>query len=111
MTALPADITQIKMLCTKYSVSSLSVFGSYARGEARTDSDIDLLVSFSKRVSFLRMVALERELAHLLGTIPETLSRILAKMIKQELIKADGPHINISDREGLMEIAEGLRRL
>jgi len=67
MTALPADITQIKMLCTKYSVSSLSVFGSYARGEARTDSDIDLLVSFSERVSFLRMVALERELAHLLG--------------------------------------------
>ena len=51
------------------------------------------------------------ELAHLLGTIPETLSRILAKMIKQELIKADGPQIRICNREGLMEIAEGLRRL
>ncbi len=67
MTTLPADITQIKLLCTKYGVRSLSVFGSYARGDARTDSDIDLLVSFSERVSFLRMVALERELAHLLG--------------------------------------------
>ncbi len=51
------------------------------------------------------------QLAHLLGTIPETLSRILAKMTKQGLITTDGPHINISDREGLMEIAESLRRL
>jgi len=51
------------------------------------------------------------QLSHLLGTIPETLSRILTKMVKQELIEADGSHVNILDREGLMEIAEGLRRL
>ncbi len=59
----------------------------------------------------LRLDIPKGELAHLLGTIPETLSRILAKMIKQELIKTDGPLIRIRDREGLIEIAEGLRRL
>jgi hypothetical protein len=45
----------------------LSIFGSEARGEARENSDIDMLVSFSARVSFLTLVALERELTETLG--------------------------------------------
>jgi predicted nucleotidyltransferase len=51
----------------KYGVSSLAVFGSYARGEARRDSDVDMLVAFSRRVSLLTLIALERELSELLG--------------------------------------------
>jgi CRP/FNR family transcriptional regulator len=51
------------------------------------------------------------QLAGLLGTIPETLSRILTKMVKQGFIESDGPHITIVDREGLQELAEGARRL
>lgn len=50
-------------------------------------------------------------LAAMLGTIPETLSRILTKMVKQELIESDGPRIRILDRGALSELAEGLRRL
>ncbi|MBI5570149.1 MAG: Crp/Fnr family transcriptional regulator [Desulfomonile tiedjei] len=50
-------------------------------------------------------------LAAMLGTIPETLSRILTKMVKQELIESDGPRIRILDRGGLSELADGLRRL
>ena len=33
------------------------------------------------------------QLAGMLGTIPETLSRILTRMVKQGLIEYDGPHI------------------
>ncbi len=51
------------------------------------------------------------QLAGLLGTIPETLSRILAKMSKQELIAIDGRFINIKDRQGLIDLAEGSTRL
>jgi CRP/FNR family transcriptional regulator, dissimilatory nitrate respiration regulator len=50
------------------------------------------------------------QLASLLGTIPETLSRILAKMNRQGLIRSRGSQISILDRQGLTEIAlEGKR--
>jgi len=51
----------------RYGVSSLAVFGSYARGEARSDSDVDLLVSFSRRVSLFTLIGLELELSELMG--------------------------------------------
>jgi CRP-like cAMP-binding protein len=47
------------------------------------------------------------QLASLLGTIPETLSRILARLISQELIQVNGPKIKILDRQGLEALAEG----
>lgn len=46
------------------------------------------------------------QLASLLGTIPETLSRILAKMANQDLIEVRGRDIRIIDFEGLKELAE-----
>jgi CRP/FNR family transcriptional regulator, dissimilatory nitrate respiration regulator len=47
------------------------------------------------------------QLASLLGTIPETLSRILSKMGSRELVEIDGPRIIILDRESLEDLAEG----
>ncbi|MBU0728288.1 MAG: Crp/Fnr family transcriptional regulator [Proteobacteria bacterium] len=51
------------------------------------------------------------QLASLLGTIPETLSRILTKMSKQGLIEINGANIRIQARDELEELAEGGRRL
>jgi CRP/FNR family transcriptional regulator len=51
------------------------------------------------------------QLAALLGTIPETLSRILGRMVKQGLIESMGPRVKLLDREGLEELADGVRRL
>ncbi len=61
------DTAKLKRVCAKYTVNSLSVFGSFARNEERSDSDLDLLVSFSRPISLLRMVALERELSDHFG--------------------------------------------
>ena len=36
-------IVELAELCQKYGIAELSVFGSVARGDARPDSDIDLL--------------------------------------------------------------------
>ncbi len=51
------------------------------------------------------------QLAGLLGTIPETLSRIITKMVKQGFIESDGRLMKIMDRQGLIELAEGTKRL
>lgn len=46
------------------------------------------------------------QLASLLGTIPETLSRILAKMSSQGIIAVDGKKVTILDRDQLEELAD-----
>ena len=46
------------------------------------------------------------QLASLLGTIPETLSRILAKMSHQHLIDISGRNIILKDLGGLKDLAE-----
>jgi len=63
------------------------------------------------KINDLELDITKVQLASFLGTIPETLSRILAKMVKQDLIQSDGRHITIKDRQGLEELAEGGRRL
>jgi len=47
------------------------------------------------------------QLASLLGTIPETLSRIFNKLSQKKFISIQGPQIAIRDRTGLEELAEG----
>jgi len=47
-------------------------------------------------------------LASQLGTIPETLSRSLAKLSKENIIKVDGSNIEINDLRKLYSITEGL---
>ena len=51
----------------RYQVQSMEVFGSYVRGEARTDSDLDLLVTFNETPSLFKFVALENYLEDQLG--------------------------------------------
>ena len=54
----------------------------------------------------------KNQLASLLGTIPETLSRILARMTRERFIHSSGHRqIRLLDRQGLEELASGERRL
>jgi CRP/FNR family transcriptional regulator len=46
------------------------------------------------------------QLASLLGTIPETLSRIFLKMSEQQLIGVEGKRIRIRNLEGLIALSE-----
>ena len=45
----------------KNNISWIVLFGSAARHEAGPESDVDLLVRFSKNISLLKLVRLERE--------------------------------------------------
>ncbi len=47
---LPAlDARKLGVICRKYSVKKMSLFGSAARGELRPESDVDLLVEFKPK--------------------------------------------------------------
>src|ERR1043165_3286992 len=51
----------------KLGVKSLSIFGSFARGEERPDSDIDILVEFQGCATFDRYMDTKFYLEELLG--------------------------------------------
>ena len=51
------------------------------------------------------------QLASLLGTIPETLSRIMRRMSRQGMIRLERNHLTLLDRRGLREIATEGKKL
>jgi predicted nucleotidyltransferase len=57
----------IVSILKKYSISRVGVFGSFARNEINTLSDIDLLVSFIDTPSLLQLVKIEREISEAVG--------------------------------------------
>jgi uncharacterized protein len=70
---------------------SLSLFGSVARGETETDSDIDLAAEFdpAARMDLLRLTALERRIAELLGRPVDLLPEPVEKHRLQDQINQD----------------------
>lgn len=70
----------------KNDVEFAGIFGSYARGDAKPESDIDLLVEFADeaKVSLLDVIGIENELSDLLGK-------------KVQLVTAGGVHPYIKD--------------
>ncbi len=54
-------------LARQFGVKSLLLFGSVARDEATTASDVDLLVEFSRPVGYFGLFALQDYLEELLG--------------------------------------------
>lgn len=78
-------------LSKRYRVKRLGIFGSNAKGENRSDSDLDLLVEFRNAPTIFEFVRLELELATLLGVKvdlvmktalkPEIGKRILGELV------------------------------
>lgn len=64
-------INEIKLqtlpIFKKAGVSRSFIFGSYARKEAKKNSDLDLIVEFNKKKSIIDLIALKLELEKKLG--------------------------------------------
>ncbi len=58
---------ELPLLRDRYGVASLSLFGSYVRGEQTPDSDLDVLVTFHRTPGLLGFIELENHLSDLLG--------------------------------------------
>lgn len=51
----------------RYHIREIGVFGSYARGEQREDSDLDVLVELGDGTTLVDYVSLQLELSDALG--------------------------------------------
>ena len=64
LAALRAHLSELN---DEFGVKTLAVFGSIARDEARSDSDVDILVEFSRPIGLFGFVELEERLAAIIG--------------------------------------------
>jgi uncharacterized protein len=62
-------------LAERHKIKSLGIFGSYVRGEARSTSDVDLLVEFSETPDIFKFMDLEDDLTSLLGLKVDLVTR------------------------------------
>jgi CRP-like cAMP-binding protein len=85
--------TQIENLSLKEIPARLASYLIYLAEEQGSADAVTLNVS-------------KGQLASLLGTIPETLSRIFAKLSGQNLIRVEGPRILLLDPGGIEDLAE-----
>ncbi|MDP2873034.1 MAG: nucleotidyltransferase family protein [Bacillota bacterium] len=76
VSGLRLDSIKLADLCYRYKVARLEVMGSFARGEAGPESDIDILVTFEPDAQIgLEFFALQNELEELAGRRVDLLSR------------------------------------
>jgi uncharacterized protein len=82
---------EIIAIAARYGASNIRVFGSVARGEERSDSDVDFLMEIEPGRSLLDQIALMQDLERLLGckvdvAEPEMLHEKIRDRVLQEAI-------------------------
>lgn len=75
-------------LAWRFGVRRLAIFGSYARGDQRVDSDVDILVEVDPSIG-LRFVDLAEEIEAMLGVRTELVSHRAVKQRNWEVIAKD----------------------
>ena len=75
----------------KFGVKEIGIFGSYANGEPKKESDLDLLVEFKTPIGLFKFMDLEDYLKKLLGVKIDLVTRKalkphIGKIILQELV-------------------------
>src|SRR5438045_3003699 len=74
-------------ICEANDIEYLGLFGSYARGDFRPDSDVDLLVRFTKPIGFFKLVRVEEEISNRLGKPVDLLTEgAISRFIKDRVL-------------------------
>lgn len=75
-------------LCREYGVKTIGIFGSYAKGCAAEESDVDILVEFERPIGF-RFVEFAEYLERLLGRHVDVLTPVGVQGIRMVAIARD----------------------
>ncbi len=79
-----ADILEI---AKQHGARNVRLFGSVARGEARPDSDVDVLVEFESGRTLLDRIGMIQDLEDLLGCkVDVVIEKALHRYIRQQVI-------------------------
>ena len=71
-----------------YAVDTVGIFGSYVRGQEQADSDLDVLVEFTRTPGLFEFVALKLELSELLGVnVDLVMKRALKPRIGERILR------------------------
>ena len=89
---LKAKRTDILRLAGRHGATDVRIFGSVARGEAGSDSDVDFLVKMAPERSLLDHVALWQDLEDLLGRKVDLVSeKALHRLMRDQILKEAVP--------------------
>lgn len=95
MTNTDSILTTLKelkpLIAIRYKAKEIGLFGSFARGEQREDSDIDLLVDFEDGADLFDLVGLsdylEEALKQKVGVVPKrALREELREVVLREVV-------------------------
>jgi uncharacterized protein len=80
----------------EFNPAMLGIFGSFARGDNKKGSDIDILVEFKESPSLLTIIKLENDLSEILGVEVDlvTTGALKNKRIKKTLRKTSLTYCN-----------------
>ena len=79
---------QLMEIARKYRVKKVLVFGSVARGESSTQSDLDFLVEMQEGASMMGVGGFSYELEQLFGTPVDVIpTSILSKISDQDFVQ------------------------
>jgi predicted nucleotidyltransferase len=77
---------QLSALLSRYGVTNAAVFGSFARGDATPDSDLDLLVTYRSGTTLFDVFSLQDELEQTLGRKVDLISdRRISKRLERRI--------------------------
>lgn len=69
-------------------IKSISLFGSFLHGDAKEDSDVDLLFEANKRISYFTLFAIQDRFAKEVGRSVELLTKEeLSKYFRDKVVK------------------------
>ena len=73
---IPAVKERIAPVCKAHGVAKVYLFGSYARGEAREDSDVDFHMKVPKEIGLFGLGGIYADLEEALGKEIDLITRI-----------------------------------